>query len=201
MHAVFGVRGDSERLKRVFRRSPVPMTIADDRRRHVVVNLAARLTLRLSMCELGQYRIDDLTPAAELASMRAAWTRLLESGFAVGRLQVAGPDGGRLEVRYWALSGLLPGLHLIAFAPASWPERELGVGGDGAAAEPVPALTPRERQVLQLAAEGLSGPGIADALVLSHATVRAHFRNIYEKLGVGERPAAVATALRLGLID
>jgi DNA-binding CsgD family transcriptional regulator len=200
MHAVVGVRGESEHLKRVFDRSAVPMVMADDERRHVAVNLAARLVLRLSMGELGRYRIDDLTPVEGLPSMRAAWTRLLETGSAVGHHEVAGPDGSRLEVRYWALSDVRPRLHLIAFAPAAWPERELRQIGEGALAAPPQALTSREREVLQLAAEGLSGPGIADELVISHATVRAHFRNIYEKLGVGERPAAVATALRLGLI-
>jgi len=200
VQAVVGVRGDSERQKRVFDRSAVPMVIADDQRRHIAVNLAARLVLRLSMGELGRYRIDDLTPVEGLASMQAAWTRLLETGSAAGRHEVAGLDGSRLEVRYWALSEVRPRLHLIAFAPATWSERELRPGGEGAAVEPAQSLTSREREVLQLAAEGLTGPGIADALVISHATVRAHFRNIYEKLGVGERPAAVATALRLGLI-
>lgn len=200
MLAVVGVRGESEHLNRVFDRSAVPMVMADDQRRHVAVNLAARLTLRLSMGELDRHRIDDLTPVEGLPTLEAAWTRLLETGSAAGRHQMAGLDGSRLEVRYWAVSDVRPRLHLIAFTPASWSERELRPGGQGAAAEPAQPLTSREREVLQLAAEGLSGPGIADTLVISHATVRAHFRNIYEKLGVGERPAAVATALRLGLI-
>ena len=52
----------------------------------------------------------------------------------------------------------------------------------------------------RLAAEGLSGPGIAERLVLSPATVKTHFEHIYEKLGVGDRAAAVAQALRTGLI-
>ena len=54
--------------------------------------------------------------------------------------------------------------------------------------------------MLRLAAEGLSGPGIAERLVLSPATVKTHFEHIYEKLGVGDRAAAVAQALRTGLI-
>lgn len=197
---MLGVRGESERLRRVFDCSAVPMVMADDQRRHVAVNRAARLVLRLSMGELARYRIDDLTSADGLPAMVAAWTRLLETGCVAGRHELAGPDGGTLEVRYCALSGALPGLYLIAFVPASWPEQELGLSGDSEASESAPSLTPREREVLQLAAEGLTGPGIADALVISHATVRAHFRNIYEKLGVSERPAAVAKALRVGSI-
>lgn len=200
MQAVLGARGDPQLLRRVFDRSAVPMVIADGRRRHVAVNRPARLALRLSLGELRRYRIDDLTPRDGLRTMKAAWARLLEVGCVAGRHEVAGRDGSRLEVIYWALSNVLPGLHLIAFAPASWPEHELAPLPGGDVAGPAQTLTRREREVLQLAADGLSGPAIAEALVITPATVRTHFRNVYEKLGVGDRPAAVATALREGLI-
>ena len=62
-------------------------------------------------------------------------------------------------------------------------------------------LTPRELQVLQLAAQGNIGREIAERLVVSPATVKSHFEHIYEKLGVRDRAAAVAQALRLGLIS
>jgi two-component system nitrate/nitrite response regulator NarL len=61
-------------------------------------------------------------------------------------------------------------------------------------------LTRRETEILELVAEGLTAPTMAARLFLSPATVRTHFRNIYEKLGVGDRAAAVARAMRLGLI-
>jgi DNA-binding CsgD family transcriptional regulator len=61
-------------------------------------------------------------------------------------------------------------------------------------------LSERELEVLSLAAEGHSGPQIAERLVVSPATVKTHFEHIYEKLGVGDRAAAVAHALRIGLI-
>jgi ATP/maltotriose-dependent transcriptional regulator MalT len=61
-------------------------------------------------------------------------------------------------------------------------------------------LSDRELQVLRLAAEGNTGPEIAEQLTLSPATVKTHFENIYEKLGVGDRVAAVAQALRMGLL-
>lgn len=61
-------------------------------------------------------------------------------------------------------------------------------------------LTQRELEILQLAADGTSGPAIAERLVVSPATVKTHFEHIYEKLGVGDRAAAVAHGLRIGLI-
>ena len=63
------------------------------------------------------------------------------------------------------------------------------------------ALTAREIEVLQLAADGLSGPEIAARFVVSASTVKTHFENAYRKLGVTERPAAVAEAMRAGVID
>jgi DNA-binding CsgD family transcriptional regulator len=62
-------------------------------------------------------------------------------------------------------------------------------------------LTPRELEVLQLAADGLSGPDIAEVLVVSPATVKTHFQNIYKKSGVSDRASAVAKAMRHGLIS
>lgn len=62
-------------------------------------------------------------------------------------------------------------------------------------------LTKREIEVLQLAADGLSGPRIAERLVISPATVKTHFENVYAKLGVPDRAAAVAEVLRRGVIE
>ncbi|MEX2196681.1 MAG: response regulator transcription factor [Thermoleophilaceae bacterium] len=62
------------------------------------------------------------------------------------------------------------------------------------------SLSPREREVLGLVAEGLSAPAIARRLVLSPHTVKTHVRNLCEKLGVTDRAAAVASAMRRGLL-
>ena len=63
------------------------------------------------------------------------------------------------------------------------------------------ALSPREREVLQLAADGRSALEIAQALVLSPGTIKTHFHRIYAKLEARDRAGAVATGLRRGLID
>lgn len=61
-------------------------------------------------------------------------------------------------------------------------------------------LTPRERQVLDLIAEGQSSAEIADALGVRATTVRAHVEHMRDRFGVATRAALVARCLRLGLI-
>ena len=63
-----------------------------------------------------------------------------------------------------------------------------------------PALTDRELQILRQISTGASAPTIAGGLGLSPATVKTHLRHVYEKLGVSDRAAAVAEAMRRGLI-
>ena len=197
---VLAARGELQAVKRLFARSPVPMIIVDGERRYLEVNGPARLAFRLTLDELRKFRIDDLTPPRLLPTMEDAWAQLIETGGVSGQYEVAGVDGSLLEVVYWGTSAALPGLYLIAFAPSTWPEGELLLGPDEAALASPPTLTPRELEVLALAADGRSAPEVASALVVSTATVRTHFQHIYEKLGVSGRPAAVALAIRLGLI-
>lgn len=64
-----------------------------------------------------------------------------------------------------------------------------------------PMLTPRERAVLSLAAEGLSTREIAGRLKVASATVKTHLQSIYTKLDVPDRTSAVAAAMRRGLLS
>jgi two-component system nitrate/nitrite response regulator NarL len=64
-----------------------------------------------------------------------------------------------------------------------------------------PVLTDREMEILRLIAEGLSLPDIARKLFLGVTTVKTHVQHVYEKLEVSDRAAAVATAMRRGLIE
>jgi DNA-binding NarL/FixJ family response regulator len=61
-------------------------------------------------------------------------------------------------------------------------------------------LTPREKQLLNLASEGKKTVQIADQLFISTETVRNHFKNIFPKLGVHSRTEAVGLALRHDII-
>ena len=58
-----------------------------------------------------------------------------------------------------------------------------------------PQLTPREWQILELVANGLSNAEVADALVTSVSTVRKHLEHIYERTATRNRSAAVAKML------
>jgi len=69
-----------------------------------------------------------------------------------------------------------------------------------AASERVPSLSPREREVLALVADGRSNPEIARTLYLGEATVKTHLLHVFEKLGVNDRTRAVTRAMELGLL-
>jgi two-component system nitrate/nitrite response regulator NarL len=65
---------------------------------------------------------------------------------------------------------------------------------------PPARLTDREAEVLRFIAEGMSAPAIAERLELSTATVKTHLSNLYDKLGVSDRAAAVSEAMRRDLL-
>ncbi|NGX05720.1 response regulator [Mycobacteroides franklinii] len=64
-----------------------------------------------------------------------------------------------------------------------------------------PSLSTREREVLRMIAAGQTVPAMAKELFLAPSTVKTHVQRLYEKLGVGDRAAAVAEAMRRGLLE
>jgi DNA-binding NarL/FixJ family response regulator len=129
------------------------------------------------------------------------WERLMRDGAVVGSSEVGFPDGSQLKIIYCALANVLPGQHLIVFAPAEWPEDEL----EELAAEPGPPprrpLSPREQEVLSLIAVGADLQAIADELTISVTTARTHTRNALQKLGARNRAHAIMLAMQAGLIE
>ncbi len=63
-----------------------------------------------------------------------------------------------------------------------------------------PQLSPREREVLGLLADGLGVAAISKQLFISESTTKTHISKVYEKLGAANRAQALMTAMRLGLI-
>lgn len=70
----------------------------------------------------------------------------------------------------------------------------------GRISNPATALTPREVQLLELLATGLSNRAIAKQVFISEATVKTHLVHIYGKLGVDNRTAAIAAATQRRII-
>ena len=75
------------------------------------------------------------------------------------------------------------------------------LGASAAGREPDHLLTPRERQVLALVAEGRSNGEVAASLVISTKTASVHVSNILAKLGAATRTEAAALARRRGLLN
>lgn len=97
-----------------------------------------------------------------------------------------------------AIVALAVGLRLSrereAATPA--PTHEVANTDTTTAAVDAPMLSARERQILELLAEGLSNKQLARALSVSENTVKTHLGNLYAKLGVGRRTEALAVARR-----
>lgn len=76
------------------------------------------------------------------------------------------------------------------------------IGTDDKPAGPPPdcPLTPREMEVLKLIVDGHSNPKIAEALVITKATAKAHVHSILQKLCVDDRTQAAVLAMRQGLV-
>jgi DNA-binding NarL/FixJ family response regulator len=74
------------------------------------------------------------------------------------------------------------------------------VSRTGGATDPLDALTPRQREILRLAAEGHSSKEIAERLGVSYRTVEAHRAQLMERLGVHDLAGLVRFAVRVGLI-
>lgn len=64
-----------------------------------------------------------------------------------------------------------------------------------------PHLSPRQQEVLELMAQGMTNSEIGDELGVTERTVKAYAQELYDKLGVRNRAGAVAEAAKMGLLD
>jgi len=88
-----------------------------------------------------------------------------------------------------------------AAAPQSFSARDMADAMKRRMSPTGPQLSPREREVLGLLAEGLGVAQISKQLFISESTTKTHISKLYEKLGAANRAQALMTALRLGLLQ
>jgi PAS domain S-box-containing protein len=176
----------------------VPASLHDVEGRFVRVNEAAERASGKSNAQwLGRHFTEPLPPGAR-EKVAALFRRAVERGEPTDFETVFVDASGNLRgVRAQHLplcrDGAIVGVLILAFAGALPPSLPIGV-------EPQPRLTPRQGEVLELVAAGLSTSEIAKKLTLSTETVRNHLRSVFRELNVHNRPEAIAAARRLGLL-
>ncbi len=88
-----------------------------------------------------------------------------------------------------------------ASAPRSFTSADLADAMKRRTSPQGPQLSPREREVLQLLADGMGVSQISRQLFISDSTTKTHISKLYDKLGAGNRAQALMTAPRLGLLS
>jgi LuxR family maltose regulon positive regulatory protein len=151
-----------------------------------------QVTRALALHEMGEQgeALRALGEALERAEQEGYVRTFVDEGAPMAALLVAAQKR--------APSAYVGRLH-AALAPAPLPDQtpaRIGTRGE----IPVDALSSRERDVLRLLDTELNGPEIARELVVSLNTVRTHTKNLYMKLGVTSRRAAVRRAKELDLL-
>jgi PAS domain S-box-containing protein len=119
-----------------------------------------------------------------------------------GALAIPAVSGGRVfaVLEFYSRESLQPTETLMRSLTGMG--HELGHFFGGRTGELHPQeLTPRELEILTLAARGMTVKASAQILSVSASTVRTHFENVYRKWGISDRASAVAKALREGLIQ
>jgi PAS domain S-box-containing protein len=174
--------------------------LIDDARRYLYVNASAAKLLGVPVEEVVGRSIGEFTPPELAPALERIWADFERDGAVQGPFEVLRGDGSRRLVEYRGTRNFGPGQHV--FAARAITAAQVDVAGVRVVMQRSTAnLSPREQEVLQLAAQGHSTQEIAEMLSLGHATVKTHFEHAYDKLGTRDRVSAVAECLRRGLID
>jgi DNA-binding CsgD family transcriptional regulator len=181
----------------LWRKSFDALALVDDRRGYRLINEPTTELLGAAREEILAARIDTFTPPDRRPALDGLWDELGRDGTLDGAYESLRGDGTRSLIEFRAVRDFVPGAHLIIAREIM---AQLQARPRPTALEAV-RLTGREREILQLAADGGSTRAIADILVISPLTVKTHFEHIYKKLGVHDRGAAIAEGFRRGLID
>jgi LuxR family transcriptional regulator, maltose regulon positive regulatory protein len=158
---------------------------------------ALRFSMMLSEALLaGDERVESerlFSKSLSIAAAAGLYQSILDGGPEIGVL-LHGFQAGAL--RDGVSTELTPYVERLI---AGWRERYRSEVAAEALSEPVEALSPRERNILERIGQGRSNKDIARDLGIAPETVKSHIKNIFIKLGVEKRAHAVSRAQRLGL--
>jgi PAS domain S-box-containing protein len=165
------------------------MLILDDNARYVGVNDAlCRAIGRTREQVLGQ-RLGFHSGPDRRELVERLWAQLMRDKHLVLGWEAPQGDGSAVGIEVVGTADLPePGRHLVVCLPPS-------------RTRAATRLSPRELEVTELLARGMSGEQIAERLYLSPETVRTHVRNAMERMGAHTRAQLVALALEGDLIS
>ena len=177
----------------------VPASLHDVEGRFVHMNAAAERASGRTNAQLLGGHFTDLLPEEARANVEAQFRRAVERGeptdfqtvFVDASGQLRGTRAQHLPLRD---GDAIVGVLILAFDVRRVP-------AELARLKPDPRLTPRQLEILELIASGLSTMDVATQLTLSPETVRNHLRNAFRELRAHNRVEAIATAQRLGLLS
>ncbi len=149
----------------------------------------------VALVEIRRRAGDGVELAREALRASPAAPLVLCTGYAWPRaplLAAAGLGAPGLVLTSSPVSTLVEALRTVAGGDSFTDPEVTSLVAERSAAQRVTKLTPREREVLGLLADGYRGPEIAEQLFLSLETVRTHIRNAVGKLGARTRVQAAA---------
>ncbi len=182
-----------------FKRSRNAMALLNDQRHHVEVNGAYVQLFGYRRDALMRLPIYDFVVDGPIMSARE-WHETLERPQFSGTAEVIRADGARLRVEFAGHPEVVTGHRLVLVVVTGVSRRRRRAPAPDGAPGPRAALSPRELDVVELIAVGMSGSEIAQELHLAHNTVRTHVRNAMRKVDARARAQLVAKALGEGMV-
>jgi PAS domain S-box-containing protein len=177
----------------------VPASLHDVDGRFVHMNAAAERASGRTNAQLLGGHFTDLLPEEARANVEAQFRRAVERGEPTDFQTVFVDASGQLRGTRAQHLPLRDGETIVGVLILAFDVRR--VPAELARLKPDPRLTPRQLEILELIASGLSTMDVATQLTLSPETVRNHLRNAFRELRAHNRVEAIATAQRLGLLS
>ena len=181
-----------------FRDSRNAMVLADEDRRIVDINGACLQLLGHRRADVVGRHVWEFV-AGGPAMTPEEWAAALARRRFSGEAEMLRGDGDMVRVQWGATTEEATGRRLVLVVALSVSGRGRGVREPTGSQRSGGTLSEREREIVRLVALGGTGPEIADALQISHNTVRTHVRNSMKRTGARSRAHLVAKALGEGL--